>query len=444
MKNKLKLQLDELKTTLNNKDNEYQEIVTTLKELKIKEVELSKKDSELKNNRNKAWDIYQRAQTKLETLKSISDSYTGYYQGAREVLKERKNISGIIGSVAEEFVIPKEYAQAMEVALGGHLQDIIVTDENVAKKVIQHLTYNRLGRATFLPQKTVKARMLNKQYRVTLESLDGYVGIASELVKVSKENLKVSQNLLGTTVIAKNIDFATEIAKKLNYGVRIVSLNGDVVNPGGAITGGAVKQKKSGLLEQKLQIEDLQSDIEVMKKKLEDMEIYWGKVHEEYKKIQDKIDTLQVKKNRLQTDRDKYRRKFELIKIENEHQSIKLKELKESSKYTNIEILSQNLEENKEKLHSLTKEIDSLEQLITQKAKAEEHNSYSIEKQREEISSYKQREAVIIEQLRGLKLQLQELMTQEENISELLKKQQDAIAKIKNKEKNCFKCQRRY
>ena len=172
-----------------------------------------------------------------------------------------------------------------------------------------------------------------------------------------------------------------------------------------------------------------------MKKKLEDMEIYWGKVHEEYKKIQDKIDTLQVKKNRLQTDRDKYRRKFELIKIENEHQSIKLKELKESSKYTNIEILSQNLEENKEKLHSLTKEIDSLEQLITQKAKAEEHNSYSIEKQREEISSYKQREAVIIEQLRGLKLQLQELMTQEENISELLKKQQDAIAKIKNKEK---------
>ena len=106
-KNKLKLQLDELKTTLNNKDNEYQEIVTTLKELKIKEVELSKKDSELKNNRNKAWDIYQRAQTKLETLKSISDSYTGYYQGAREVLKERKNISGIIGSVAEEFVIPK-------------------------------------------------------------------------------------------------------------------------------------------------------------------------------------------------------------------------------------------------------------------------------------------------------------------------------------------------
>ena len=434
-KNKLKLQLDELKTTLNNKDNKYQEIVTTLKELKIKEVELSKKDSELKNNRNKAWDIYQRAQTKLETLKSISDSYTGYYQGAREVLKERKNISGIIGSVAEEFVIPKEYAQAMEVALGGHLQDIIVTDENVAKKVIQHLTYNRLGRATFLPQKTVKARMLNKQYRVTLESLDGYVGIASELVKVSKENLKVSQNLLGTTVIAKNIDFATEIAKKLNYGVRIVSLNGDVVNPGGAITGGAVKQKKSGLLEQKLQIEDLQSDIEVMKKKLEDMEIYWGKVQEEYKKIQDKIDTLQVKKNRLQTDRDKYRRKFELIKIENEHQSIKLKELKESSKYTNIEILSQNLEENKEKLHSLTKEIDSLEQLITQKAKAEEHNSYSIEKQREEISSYKQREAVIIEQLRGLKLQLQELMTQEENISELLKKQQDAIAEIKNKEK---------
>src|SRR5699024_9332238 len=407
----------------------------TLKELKIKEVELSKKDSELKNNRNKAWDIYQRAQTKLETLKSISDSYTGYYQGAREVLKERKNISGIIGSVAEEFVIPKEYAQAMEVALGGHLQDIIVTDENVAKKVIQHLTYNRLGRATFLPQKTVKARMLNKQYRVTLESLDGYVGIASELVKVSKENLKVSQNLLGTTVIAKNIDFATEIAKKLNYGVRIVSLNGDVVNPGGAITGGAVKQKKSGLLEQKLQNEDLQSDIEVMKKKLEDMEIYWGKVHEEYKKIQDKIDTLQVKKNRLQTDRDKYRRKFELIKIEDEHQSIKLKELKESSKYTNIEILSQNLEENKEKLHSLTKEIDSLEKLITQKAKAEEHNSYSIEKQREEISSYKQREAVIIEQLRRLKLQLQELMTQEENISELLKKQQDAIAKIKNKEK---------
>ena len=141
-KNKLKLQLDELKTTLNNKDNEYQEIVTTLKELKIKEVELSKKDSELKNNRNKAWDIYQRAQTKLETLKSISDSYTGYYQGAREVLKERKNISGIIGSVAEEFVIPKEYAQAMEVALGGHLQDIIVTDENVAKKVMSQMLYN--------------------------------------------------------------------------------------------------------------------------------------------------------------------------------------------------------------------------------------------------------------------------------------------------------------
>lgn len=163
----------------------------------------------------------------------MEQDYEGYHKGVREILKagKQKKLAGICGVVAELLNVPKKYEIAVEVALGGALQFIVTRTDNDAKAAINFLRKCNAGRATFLPLNTVKAKELRSSDKIL--KAKGCVGIAAELVTFDREYEPAVKSLLGNIIVAEDIDTALQIAKDNEFGFKVVTLDGDVVNPGG-------------------------------------------------------------------------------------------------------------------------------------------------------------------------------------------------------------------
>ena len=190
----------------------------------------------------------QQARARQKSLQDIQENYSGFYQGVRSVLQHKDQLSGIVGAVAELIQVPKEYTLAIETALGAAAQHIIVENEKDARQGITFLKKQRSGRGTFLPLTTIKPRSLGAHQYQAIKDEEGFLGIASELVAFQENVAPVMQNLLGAIVIAKDLNSANQLSRLLRYQVRVVSLDGDVMNAGGSMTGGAMKQGNRGNL----------------------------------------------------------------------------------------------------------------------------------------------------------------------------------------------------
>lgn len=199
----------------------------------------------------------QRVQTRLQTLSHLADQYEGYYQGVKHLMQAREQFPGIAGVVAELITVPKDQQLAIETALGGALQQVVVDQATTAKAAIKYLTTHRLGRVTFLPLNTVQPRRLTPALLSRAQASAGFIGLAADLVSVADQYQPVIAHLLGTTVIAQDLTKALPMAKALQHRVRIVTLDGQVINAGGAMTGGANRQAGQGLLSQRQTIEHL-------------------------------------------------------------------------------------------------------------------------------------------------------------------------------------------
>ncbi|MGY3777537.1 chromosome segregation protein SMC [Isobaculum melis] len=190
--------------------------------------------------------ILQQAKARKDTLAELDEDHAGFYQGVREILKNKQKIGGIVGAVAELIEVPKNIELAIDIALGAAAQNIVVKDEASGRKAISYLKEKRLGRATFLPITTIKNRALPDNVRHALKQQESFVGVASELVRFQPTVQSVVSNLLGTTIIATDLVGAGQLAKFLQFRYRIVTLEGDVMNPGGSMTGGASKKGNQG------------------------------------------------------------------------------------------------------------------------------------------------------------------------------------------------------
>ncbi|GHH96529.1 chromosome segregation protein SMC [Neobacillus kokaensis] len=242
--------------------------------------ELQRQLEVLKNNYQKqektlyqAYQLLQQAKSKKEMLEELEEDYSGFFQGVKEVLKARgTKLEGIEGAVAELIHVPKEYSVALETALGGALQHIVVDTETNARTAIQYLKQHSFGRATFLPLSVMKGRPLSQAQISLIQSHPSFIGTAVRLVQFKDKYVEVMNNLLGSVIITKDLKGANELAKILQYRVRLVTLEGDVVNPGGSMTGGAVKQKTSSLLTRKGELDDLKEKLVIMEEKTADLE----------------------------------------------------------------------------------------------------------------------------------------------------------------------------
>ncbi|MFC6182009.1 chromosome segregation protein SMC [Lactiplantibacillus daowaiensis] len=212
--------------------------------------------------------LLEKAKSQLDALQSVQERYTNYYAGVRAVLQHRQQFPGVAGAVSELLTVPTDYAKAIEVALGGQLQNVVCDTQQTAKQVVSFLNQNRSGRATFLPVERIQARQLPVTTTRALASQTGVVGIASELVQADTQFTAIKRYLLGTTVIVDTLDHAMAISKTRQFHCKLVTLAGEVVAASGAITGGMTRHDNQGPLQQQARAEKLAQDINQMQASL--------------------------------------------------------------------------------------------------------------------------------------------------------------------------------
>ena len=195
--------------------------------------------------------------TRLRLLSEMSREMEGYQQSVRRALEFAKGDNRVRGVLARLITVPKEMETAIDMVLGGALQNIVTEDENAAKRVIDHLRTNRLGRATFLPMTTVRSRVLTPQERSVLR-MPGCLGVASELISYPEEYRGIVENLLGRTLVADNLEHGIAIMRAGRQAFRLVTVLGDVMHSGGSMTGGTVQGKTTSLLGREREIKELE------------------------------------------------------------------------------------------------------------------------------------------------------------------------------------------
>ena len=232
---------------------------------------LSAQVTELQNQR-------QSADSRMKLLREMQRDYEGYNNSVKQVLLQarRNPNSGVHGVVADLIHVPAKLERAIDMVLGGALQNIVVDRDEDAKRMIEYLRANRFGRATFLPISSVRGRTLTPQERQVL-TLPGCIGVASELIEFDSRYQGVADNLLGRTVIAEDLTSGIAIQRASRYQLRLVTLEGDVMHSGGSMTGGSVQSRMTSLLSRTREIEETEKKLASIGEELSKLrEIYTG------------------------------------------------------------------------------------------------------------------------------------------------------------------------
>lgn len=279
-------EIKERKNDITRKIKSYQsdmdEISGTTLKLKNQKSELSlkydAKNDEISKINSKIADFEDQLSSKRQEFHSTQSRYKvmlemqkadeGFVSSVKRILQDSKtnaSLGGkIVGVVAKLMTVPEEFETAIEMALGSSVQNLVTKNEDDAKFVIEHLKQNRMGRATFMPQTSMKPRYIESIYKSEIRNQKGCFGIASELVKYDPSLENVFSNLLGGTAIVDNIDTAVILARKCKYAFKIVSLDGDVINPQGSMTGGSKKSESSNIIGRDREIAQLSKEIRIL------------------------------------------------------------------------------------------------------------------------------------------------------------------------------------
>ena len=294
---------------------------------------------------------------------------------------------GVHGIIANLISVDKKYETAIEMTLGGMLQNIVTDNEEVAKKLVNHLRANNMGRASFLPITSIKGSKIDK----IKGKFPGVIGVAADLVKFDKKYTQIVYNLLGRTVIVDNMDTGIALAKENKYGFRIVTIQRDIINASGAITGGSVAQKTVNILGRGREIENLAKEIEVLQNKIsetkrskQDYEESISEFIEGSKELDEKIQQINIvyateKQKMLSVEEQILRLENTLSKLRNENEKIE-------NQKADIKNQKQNIQNSVE---DLEKEINELSIVIKEFAEANSENQKYIDDLNFDITNLK-------------------------------------------------------
>lgn len=407
------------------------------KELKKAESDLAsyeKKLTQLKNQQNEyeeklhqAYRFNEKLKSRIDSLATQQEEYSYFFNGVKHILKMKDNkLSGIRGAVAEVIQVPSNLTKAIETALGASLQHIIVDSEKDGRQAIQYLKQNGLGRATFLPLNVIQPRNIASDILKIANSSIGFVNVASSAIQVENDYKHVIQNLLGNTIIVDNLKNANELARKIRYRTRIVTLEGDIVNPGGSMTGGGDRKTKS-ILSQKDELSTMRTQLEDYQQQTVSFEKQFQAIKEEADALSNTyFDTSQsyntIKQNVHKFDLELDRLRKQETHLKNEHEEFEFEKndgyQSETSKQTlndkkaqlaTIQAQLQKLEEDINIYTKLSKEGKESTTLIQQKLHQKQSDLAVV---KERLSTQKQTETRLTHQLKQLKEQKQKLSEQ--------------------------------
>ncbi len=267
-----RLNKEDIAKQFNEIENKKNKAQNSLNEVAKQREEANQKIKSFESNINILSSEMRIKESRLKFLIETEKEKEGYIKSVKSLLKDCENIKelgkGMNGVLANIIEVPDDLQTAIEMCLGASLQNIVTETETDAKRLVEHLRKNNLGRASFLPISSVKGKKLDK----IKGNESGVIGIASDLVKYNKKYEQIILNLLGRTVIVDNMDTAIKVAKQNGYIFRIVTTEGDLINPSGAITGGSVAKKTVNILGRGKEIEKLEKEIKNLKQKIEKLE----------------------------------------------------------------------------------------------------------------------------------------------------------------------------
>ncbi len=340
----LRAKSDEAERTesLKRLEEEFETITARLTELRNKETrteealgkfreELTQSDAGLQETQSR----YHQESSRLEALVNLTERYEGYGGSVKKVMECKSREKGIIGVVADILKTDPKYETAIETALGGSIQNIVTDGEETAKKMIQYLKKERLGRATFLPLTSLTHTQEFRNDKALRE--EGVIGLADSLVRVEERYRVVARSLLGRILVVDNMDRAVRIARKYDYNLRMVTLEGELLVPGGAISGGAYKNS-SNLLGRRREIEELERRV---------------------KELRSQVNTINTEISIIKARRNQTRVDLEAIKTQLQNKSIE-----QNTARLNIIQARERMEEEEASYHGLQKEQAQLEQQI--------------------------------------------------------------------------------
>ncbi|HHW47119.1 MAG TPA: chromosome segregation protein SMC [Clostridiaceae bacterium] len=268
-KDRNNIKKEELLESIHNAGENIKKLTNELDSLVLQKNDGDLKLAELRKKQNQLKTEIQVKTSRQKMLLDMERSFEGYNKSVRDILNACARFpefgKGIHGALAQLIKVDKKYETAVEMALGSSLQNIVVTSEEDAKRAIDYLKKNKGGRATFLPISSVKGKYIDKHIIEELKKKDGFCGIASDLVSCDKQYRGIILSLLGRVVVVEDLDSAINIARVHSYGFRIVTLEGDILNTSGSITGGSVENRGISLLGRNREIESLKTEISKIK-----------------------------------------------------------------------------------------------------------------------------------------------------------------------------------
>ncbi len=381
---------------------------------------------------------YHREESRLESLKNITERYDGYGNSIRKVMDQRNREKGILGVVADIIKVAKDYEIAIETALGGNIQNIVTADEETAKRMIQFLKKNRFGRATFLPLTSIRAYSGLGKPEALKEP--GAIGTANTLVQIEDKYRTLADNLLGRTLVVDHIDHGLAIARKYNQSIRIVTLEGELINPGGSLTGGAFKNS-SNLLSRRREMEEFEKTVKQLKREMDEMEASSDLLRKERAGYYEKMDEISAKlqkayviQNTAKMNADQAEAKIQnaeelarATSTEEEKLDAQITDIIDNQDSINVE-----LDTSKKLENELTEQIEK-EQLILDEVHAEE--AEKLKKTEEihlEFASLEQKFTFVNENVSRIREEIEKF---QEELGELEKNKGGTSREIEDKEK---------
>ena len=336
----LKEEALKLENQLKYEKENYQNILKENHELKRKE-ELKQKERSQKNHEIQvAVNELEQKKRKIRNLEEAIDTSSSLPLAPRSVLNEPR-LSGIHDVVAKLMETEKRYTEALSVALGAGSNYIVVENENSAKEAIEYLKTNRLGRATFYPLNIIKPKELDSEIFYRLKQESGFIGIASSLVSYAPMYASIFKNLLGLTIVVDTLDTANHIAKKFHYRLRIVTLSGELLQPGGALTGGQMKQNQNPLRD-KFDLEQEKTNEKLLEVKIQTLEEKINVIDNDLSALSDKI---------YLSEKEKISNSLMIDEKENQLEQLKTRKLERTEELRRTEqVLNHTLTEEEERV----------------------------------------------------------------------------------------------
>ncbi len=435
----LQFSVEECERKYEEAKGHYLDLLEQEQKLEEKNRQWQAKQAEKQKALEEGTSFYHREQSRLESLVNIAERYDGYGNSIRRVMERKETEPGLLGVVADLIQVEKKYEIAIETALGGSIQNIVTSDEATAKNMIEYLKRNRFGRATFLPLTSVGRKVLQVNQAALKEP--GVIGIGSELVYAREQFAGLKSHLLGRTYVVDTIEHALALARKYQYSLRIVTLEGESLSPGGSMTGGAFKNT-SNLLGRKREIEELEKTVgrlqganEKQKKQLEEIRAARELLKEDAKRIREELKQAMLEQNteKMNLDRaieqkEENDSQYSSLRAESRELEYQLREIGESRS-----MIRQELQAADQREKEIEEENRSLQEILERQNRLAKESQSSVSQVQLEEANLMQKADFLKENLSRIQGELKKLESdlesakqeKDDSEKEAVKKQQD-------------------